>query len=403
MLCALMLALGPVSGLRRQSKAKSSLQRSLHANASPQEVCDVEQCSKLQRFLHEQVENKWECGPTEVIVGHAQVQCCRAHEKLDRGVLGLYSASKIISGYTMLKLVDEGLLSLETKVGDVLDWWNTNAKRKKVTLRHLMSMTSGIVPTDGTVDSADRACQPPQSVGDKTVCSRITRSGVADSEPGEVWRYSQLDPAVFGEMAMQITGLDSWSKVVAKYLFEPLGVNKWRCFWNDALKTPYLVVAGGLRCNIDEIAKVMESVGAKTLFRNQTLFDEAERPHTLGLKKNDPGGKQNCTPDGVAAGCRNDRMPAWFFGGRDGWKDGIYFHYGLTQWVECATPDCNGGILRTSSPGLFGMYPWVDRGGLSGAQPHWGIIFRKSPKSGGFCWPVELELLPISNKIVLAR
>lgn len=34
-------------------------------------------------------------------------------------------------------------------------------------------------------------------------------------------------------------------------------------------------------------------------------------------------------------------------------------HYGLTAWLECATPD--EGCEQLSSPGAFGFTPWLDR------------------------------------------
>jgi len=56
----------------------------------------------------------------------------------------LMSASKMISGYTMLKLIDDGLLSLNTKAADIFDWWNATDGRKNVELHHLMSQTAGL-------------------------------------------------------------------------------------------------------------------------------------------------------------------------------------------------------------------------------------------------------------------
>jgi hypothetical protein len=37
----------------------------------------------------------------------------------------------------------------------------------------------------------------------------------------------------------------------------------------------------------------------------------------------------------------------------------LYARYGLTAWLECATPAT--GCSTISSPGAFGFTPWLDR------------------------------------------
>lgn len=387
---------GLASALRRQSKSAPQL-----ANVS-QDACSARQCSKLQSFVTELVANDWDCGPTEMIVGRPEGECCRAGAEFNHGLTRMYSSSKIIGGYTFLRLVDEGLASLDTKVGDVLDWFNTNEKRKKMTVRHLMSLTSGIVPpglSDIAPDNGTNACPP--NAAEDAACTQMTASGLADAEPGKVWRYSQVDFAILGEMAEKLTGLDGFHRVFRQYVAQPIGLNTFRCHWFGPFGIDFLNVAGGLRCHIEEFAQIMEAISAKTLLRNKTLFDEAERPHTLGMLRSPHYETEECTPAKVKEGCRDGVMPLMF---GDANPNFVFYHYGLTQWVECATPNCDGGILRTSSAGLKGAYPWIERGGgVSGAAPHWGIAFRDQFVNGGFCGPLQWELLPVAEKIVGSR
>src|SRR6185295_17892734 len=49
------------------------------------------------------------------------------------------STSKLIAAVVILDLVDQGLLTLDTKAHDLLPFW----KETTVTLRHLLSFTSG--------------------------------------------------------------------------------------------------------------------------------------------------------------------------------------------------------------------------------------------------------------------
>merc|ERR1719468_1482100 len=234
-------------------------------------------------------------------------------------------------------------------------------------VRHLMSMTSGIVPVE-EFDPNDTPCKSPE---DETACSQLSRLGVNDSEPGRVWRYSQVDLAVVGEIAEKLTGLDSWQDIFNHYIGARLGVDPDQCHFRKPLGRDRLVVAGGLRCHIDEYSKVLQAISAKSLVQDSSLWDEAERPHSVGLPMVGGVGANNCTTESFAAGCRNGSMPQW-----RNWKEGVYWHYGLMQWIECASPNCEEGTVRISSPGLLGTYPWVDRGLLSGARPHWGVVYR---------------------------
>merc|ERR1712129_102910 len=104
----------------------------------------------------------------------------------------------------------------------------------------------------------------------------------------------------------------------------------------------------------------------------------------------------------MALGCTEKRMPEWGAGVSPFHHDtpGIYWHYGLCQWIECATPSCQGGILRFSSRGMMGTYPWVDRGGLSGYQPHWGVLVRFRPSTGKSVWLIQKEVLPRAASII---
>merc|ERR1712039_1056887 len=116
-------------------------------------------------------------------------------------------------------------------------------------------------------------------------------------------------------------------------------------------------------------------MGGKTIFNDPSLHDEAETPHTLDAVRgpSDQVWQPNCvTQKQLDAGCEEDAMPRWTEFDVP-LPDSVYWHYGLGQWIECSTPRCEGGILRASSIGLFGAYPWVDR---STNPPHWGLIQR---------------------------
>lgn len=204
-----------------------------------------------------------------------------------------------------------------------------------------------------------------------------------------------MDLALVGEIAQKLTNLPSWDAVFQKYIGTPLRVDPDQCYFGKTLADQdVFVVAGGMRCDIDEFSKILQAISAKLLVQNSSLFDEAERPHTLGLPMIGDVGANVCTNESSAVGCRNGFMPDY-----GNWKEGVYWHYGLMQWIECASPNCQEGTVRISSPGLFGTYPWVDRGLLSGARPHWGVVYRQTT---GFCSEVY-GIVNITNNIVVAE
>jgi len=364
------------------------------------DVCNTTQCDVLRKYIRQE-SRSWSCGQVDVSIGmpsedvsdgEPSGRCC--HEKTRwwwrLPARSLASASKMISGYTALKLIDEGLFSLDTRVGDVLEWWDAHGdeKRRKITVRHLMSMTSGIVPPE---KPAPNACDSPE---DTSACSFISRSGSQDNEPGNVWRYSQVDLAVVGEIAQNRTNLTSWDAIFRKYIGAPLGVDADKCYFWNPLGQEVFEVAGGMRCTIDEFSKILQAISAKLLVTDSSLWDETERPHTLGLPMIGDVGANICTNESIALGCRNGFMPDY-----GNYQEGVYWHYGLMQWIECASPNCQEGTVRISSPGLFGTYPWVDRGLLSGARPHWGVVYRQTT---GFCSEVY-GVVNVTNHIVIAE
>merc|ERR1711879_497260 len=218
------------------------------------------------------------------------------------------------------------------------------------------------------------------------------------TEPGREFEYVESTFYVMSAMALKVTGLSTWDEVFQKYMARPLGVGTSRCHFS--FPTYHMAFAGGgLRCATLEYGKILQAISAKKVgIKNMTLYEEAERPHTLNVRRS-PGHMKDvpgCSEETIAQGCRETMMPEWAVGrwplNRD--TPGIYWHYGLCQYIECATPNCEDGILRISSRGMMGTYPWVDRGALSGHQPHWGVAVRYRPLGGRSMWALLTEVLP---------
>jgi CubicO group peptidase (beta-lactamase class C family) len=58
----------------------------------------------------------------------------------------LASGTKSFSGAMLTAAVEDGLLTLDEKVVDTIAEWKDDPRKSQVTIRHLLSLTSGIVP-----------------------------------------------------------------------------------------------------------------------------------------------------------------------------------------------------------------------------------------------------------------
>lgn len=346
----------------RKSRSKPSAAFSVNTSEAL-ERCGS--CTALEDYLWGEA---WsltsKIGASDTAVGHEGGVCCRTRNRYGTGPTDMYSASKMITAYTILKLVDEGLLSLETKAADIFDYWTATDGRKDVTIRHLLSQTSGVrryplglaMCTDGLIsDNGTKLCA--KQAYDDCFPESFT--------PGTEFYYTETAFYIVSAMVLEVTGLRYWDDVFQTYLAGPLGINSDSCQFSEP-SFARAFAGGGLKCDTENYVKILQAILGKTLFKDITLYDEAERPHTLDAPP-------ACGPSCIVGDCPCPSSgPA-----------GVVWHYGLGQWTECATPRCEGGILRTSSAGKMGSYPWVDRGGLTGNAPHWGLMVR--------FWPITSE------------
>jgi CubicO group peptidase (beta-lactamase class C family) len=164
------------------------------------------------------------------------------------------SVTKSVVGLLVGIAVQDGAIkSLDTPV---LDYFPEYAdlqtpERKRVTLRHLLTMTSGLHWDEDTYTYADprnseiamdRASDP----------YRYVLSQPFDAAPGEKWKYSGGDVAVMAAVLARATKtpIDAYAEA---RLFKPLGIAKTE-WLKDGKGTPY--AASGLRMTPRDMAKI---------------------------------------------------------------------------------------------------------------------------------------------------
>jgi CubicO group peptidase (beta-lactamase class C family) len=242
----------------------------------------------------------------------------------DRRV-AIASASKLVSGVTLFRLVDAGYLSLDSTTAEILGW---SGPKGDITLRHLLSFTSGLDP--------EHSCtyQPDITLAD---CVELIGERELLGAPGSRFDYGSTHLHVAGLMAQTVVG-SSWNDIFDEQIRKPLQLAPEFAYYAaprqgiDARPANPLL-AGGMRASMNDYERVLHFVFDKGRWQGSQLlasgiFDtQAIAPY--------PAAIIGTTPSGLDA------------------------RYGLTAWLECSTPA--SGCATISSPGAFGFTPWLDR------------------------------------------
>jgi D-alanyl-D-alanine-carboxypeptidase/D-alanyl-D-alanine-endopeptidase len=236
--------------------------------------------------------------------------------------VAIASASKLVSGAVIFRLLDAGELSLDSTTGQVLGWTGDQAA---ITLRQLLSFTSGLAP--------ENQCTYDSTVTLGECVATISQTGLT-AQPGTRFDYGSVHLAVAGRMAEVVTG-QPWNAIFDTELRDPLGLPGDIVYYANPLEatgTDNPLLAGGLRLSMNEYEHILHFVFDKGVWQGTALL----APDIFETQTVDP------YPDAVI-----------------GNSPGGDLRYGLTAWLECATPQT--GCASIASPGAFGFTPWLDR------------------------------------------
>lgn len=139
----------------------------------------------------------------------------------DCAPLAAMSASKSVTSMAIGHIIASGSLSLDTAVATVIPEWRGDG-RSEITVRHLLSHTSGLDPR-----RADRAKE--------TIRARAAASALT-SAPGALFRYNNNAVDVLAVVAAEVTGLPL-DAYLQRHILGPLGIED--ASWEkDAEGTP---------------------------------------------------------------------------------------------------------------------------------------------------------------------
>lgn len=136
----------------------------------------------------------------------------------------LASISKTFTSVVVMKLIEQGKLSLDTRLSDVLKWYRTDTG-SKVTIRHLLNHTSGIanylnMKGKSIYQVADEFGTAPI---DKVAFAKKYCQGDFEFEPGTKWNYNNTAYFLLGLIIEEVSG-QSYENALSEFIFKPLGM-----------------------------------------------------------------------------------------------------------------------------------------------------------------------------------
>jgi len=241
--------------------------------------------------------------------------------------VAIASSSKMVAGLVILRLIDQGFLTLDSTTGAVLGW---TGPQSAITLQQLLSFTSGL--------DREMPCTVLAGIDLADCVTSISQQPLV-AAPGTRFDYGSTHLHVAARMAEVVTG-QSWANLFATQLKAPLGLTSPDLAWytapRQALGTTNPLIAGGIRATMNEYAKILALDFNRGTYQGNTLINSA-----------------------LFTAQATEQYPNTVIGNSPFANSGLNFHYGLAAWLECPPPATNCAVL--SSPGAFGFTPWFDR------------------------------------------
>ena len=243
--------------------------------------------------------------------------------------VAIASSSKMVAGLVLMRLIDQGFLTLDSTTGTVLGWTGPQAA---ITLRQLLSFTSGL--------EREAPCTLLAGITLADCVAAISQQAMV-AAPGTRFDYGSTHLHVAARMAEVATGA-TWANLFATQLKTPLGLTSPDLAWytapRQAVGISNPLVAGGIRATMNEYARFLALDFNRGVYQGNRLIGDA----LFTAQSTEP-------------------YPNAVIGNSPFVNAGINFHYGLAAWLECVPPATNCAVL--SSPGAFGFTPWFDRDG----------------------------------------
>lgn len=252
------------------------------------------------------------------------------------------STSKLVTAVIILRLVEQGYLSLSDRPQDYIESWpiESNDALSGITLAQLLSFTSGLTVDPPCLEAADSDIET-------CVTSIADASAGNDVTSGQEFFYASGHLQVAGLMAIEARDEAGWQAVFAEFqsqtgLFPSSGY--------DYPSSSNPALAYGMLFTGEDYLGFLKGLKRGQLL-NRASMSQLLADHTAFVPM----------------------VYSPIFSGIGGGPGlGEDWHYGFGLWHECRSPtfDCVAGT-RVSSPGALGSYPFWDR-----SKGYTGIVVR---------------------------
>lgn len=251
--------------------------------------------------------------------------------------LMMASASKFPAALAIARTVAEGHLTFDTLAHEVFPWWTQDPtdRRSRVTLRHLLSFTSGYYANDAGGTVRCMGMEPLISLAySSEECAReVYGRAPFEFEPGSTWSYNSFHLQIAGAMAAKAANV-TIQELLHKNLINALNLTS--TSWVGG-RNPLL--AGSMQTTGDDYDKILRSYMSYDILP-ETVTSEMERDYLQGHVQ-----IANSSTTLVR----------------------LLGHYSMCTYFECFfpklrdfTPRCNWSKIHVDA-GLFGYYPLMDR------------------------------------------
>lgn len=240
------------------------------------------------------------------------------------------SASKFVTAVVLLALVDEGILALDDKPQDWIDFWPDTGLHADMQLKHLLSFTSGLQNSPLCVYAPDPLAWFgfPKSL--EGCVKDILKKNAHPAELGAGYYYASTHMQLAGLMAVKALGVASWADVFNRFK-EKTGLFSHSQYSLFTAENP--ILAAGMHYTAsDYMIFLKDLVQGKLL--NADLRKEMFSTQIGAAKIQNSPAKTRIAKN-------------WL--------------YGFGVWIECEPNDtrCEQSP-RVSSPSVYGSYPFID-------------------------------------------
>lgn len=358
-----------VSSLSTASSLNSSGQSSLGMTSSASSIQSSSSSqSSVNRFaeLEELLQEEFASESLNGLTGMTLIIFNEQDEKIFEQNFGSFnadqtvaiaSASKWVSGAVLLSLVGKNQISFDDTTGGILGW----TKNSNVNLKQLLSFTSGMDNENLCLYMAMVTLEE---------CVELIGASNPIAAPATRYDYGGTHLAVAGRMAEVATG-KSWKTILNEELLIPLGLDLSINYYAQPLNangSQNPLIAGGMRISMNQYAKILQLIYHKGLWKNGDLQEQLTPANLFDEQAKMP--YPNVIIGNMPPSAPND------------------FRYGLSAWLECATPAA--GCQKMSSPGAFGFTPWIDR-----ENGYYAILGMEYEDANGFGFRTEQLLQPV--------